>query len=76
MSLDFMKLDGWSPLEIFPPVPYPHGLREVRTPHGIPLSQSIKRASGVQVPSNKRAITVQYPGPFGGKSPPVGFKPS
>jgi len=41
-----------------------------------PLSPSIKRASGVQVPSNKRAITVQYPGPFGVKSPPVGFKPS
>jgi len=36
MSLDFMKLDGWSPVEIFPPVPYPHGLREVWTPYGIP----------------------------------------
>ncbi|NBY30477.1 MAG: hypothetical protein EBQ67_06565 [Sphingobacteriia bacterium] len=23
MSLDFMKLDGWSPREIFQPVPYP-----------------------------------------------------
>ena len=76
MSLDLHGGDGWSPLEIFPPVPYPHGLREVRTPHGIPLSQSIKRASGVQVPCNKRAITVQYPGPFGVKSPPTRFKPS
>jgi len=59
MSLDLMKLDEWSPLEIFPPVPYPHGLREVRTPHWPPLFQSIKRASGVQVPSNKRASTEQ-----------------
>jgi hypothetical protein len=41
-----------------------------------PFSPSIKRASGVQVPSNKRAITVQYPGSFGVKSPPARFKPS
>ena len=72
-------------VEICPPLPYPpHGPREVRTPHGIPplpratgvSKPSIKRASGVQVLSYKRAISVQYPGPFGVKSPLVGFKPS
>ncbi|NDA62870.1 MAG: hypothetical protein EBX50_12625 [Chitinophagia bacterium] len=79
-----MKLDGWSPLEIFPPVPILENSRLTHFTTNYPLhfpraKLYPNRAPGGSQPCNNcaswRAITVQYPGPFGVKSPPVGFKP-
>ena len=81
VSFDQMKVDGWSPREIFPPVPILENSHLTHFTTNYPLHVPraklyLNRVSIVSKPCNKRAITVQYPGPFGVKSPPVGFKPS